>query len=72
MFCAMVAEDSVVNINPEHTDFEWVNVKEASSKLMWPSDREALEELRSVILGDGLAKEHMRILEFEQKTHGEQ
>jgi dihydroneopterin triphosphate diphosphatase len=61
MFCAMVAEDSAVTINPEHTECEWVNVKEASSKLMWPSDRDALEEVRSVILENGLAKEHMRI-----------
>lgn len=61
MFCAMVAEGSAVAINAEHTDFEWVKLDEASAKLMWPSDRQALEEARSVILGNGLAKEYMRI-----------
>jgi hypothetical protein len=28
---------------------------------MWPSDREALQEVRSVILAQGAAKEYMRI-----------
>ena len=61
MFCAIVEEDAVVTINSEHTAFEWIDVDEASARLMWPSDREALDELQSVILGDGIAKAHMRI-----------
>ena len=61
MFCAIVADDATAEINPEHTAFEWLNVNEASSRLMWPSDRRALEEVRSVILAVGIAKEHMRI-----------
>jgi len=61
MFCAIVAEDETVTINAEHTAFAWVNVNDANAKLMWPSDREALAEVRSVILGDELAKEFMRI-----------
>ena len=61
MFCAVVAEGDEVRINAEHAEFEWVNVNDAPARLMWPSDQQALAELRSVILGDGAAKEHMRI-----------
>jgi dATP pyrophosphohydrolase len=61
MFCAIVDEAAEVSINHEHTAFEWVDVTEADSRLMWPSDREALNELRTVILAGGMAKEFMRI-----------
>lgn len=61
MFCAVVHRDATVTINPEHSEFEWINVSEADSRLMWPSDREGLAEVRSVILGDGQAKQYMRI-----------
>jgi dATP pyrophosphohydrolase len=61
MFCAIVAEDCTVTINAEHTHFEWVRVHAAGSKLMWPGDHAALDETRSVILGNGLAKGSMRI-----------
>lgn len=59
MFCALVTEGCSVTINAEHTHFEWVDLCEAP--LMWPSDRQALDEVRSVILGNGPAKEYMRI-----------
>lgn len=61
MFCAIVEEDAAVTMNSEHTAFEWVDVDEAASRLMWPSDRQALEEVRTVVLADGIAKEYMRI-----------
>ncbi|MGQ0635849.1 MAG: NUDIX hydrolase [Planctomycetaceae bacterium] len=61
MFCALVGEDAAVAINSEHTAFEWVAVEDAASRLMWPSDRQALAELLTVILGDGMAKPYMRI-----------
>lgn len=61
MFCAIVADDDVVALNSEHTSLEWVNLEDAESGLMWLSDREALQEVRSVILGDGLAKPYMQI-----------
>ena len=50
MFCAMVDEDAQAQLNPEHTAFEWVSVDEVGARLMWPSDRQALQEVRSVIL----------------------
>lgn len=61
MFCALVDAHSVVTINAEHTAFEWVQVDEAASRLMWPSDRQAVEEFRSVILAGSMAKEYLRI-----------
>ncbi len=61
MFCAIVgAEDDAV-VNPEHTSLEWVNLDEVEARLMWPSDRAAFQEVRSVILNEGLAKPYMRI-----------
>ena len=56
-----MSEDADVKINFEHSAFEWVNVNEADARLMWPSDHQALAELRSVILANGPAKEYMRI-----------
>ena len=61
MFCAIVAENAPVTINGEHSAFDWIDITEAEARLMWPSDREALHEVRSVILAGGLAKEFMRI-----------
>ncbi len=61
MFCAIVGADAEVIINDEHTAFEWVDLDDAASRLMWPSDREALAEVRSVILADAPAKQYMRI-----------
>lgn len=61
MFCAIVDETAEPTLNPEHTSFEWVDVHEAEARLMWPSDRAALQEVRSVILTGGITKEHMRI-----------
>lgn len=61
MFCAVVAPNVSVTINAEHTAFEWVILSEAVSRLMWPSDRQALREIIDVILGDGPAKPYQRI-----------
>jgi dihydroneopterin triphosphate diphosphatase len=61
MFCALVVEDAVVTINDENTEFAWVKVDEADGRLMWPSDQQALAEVRTVILGNGPAKGYMRI-----------
>lgn len=61
MFCAMIEADAALQLNSEHTAFEWVNIDQAESRVMWPSDREALHEVRTIILDGGLAKESMRI-----------
>lgn len=61
MFCAVVDADAVVSIDAEHTDYEWVPLAEAEARLMWYSDRQALQEVRSEILGNGISKEYLRI-----------
>ncbi len=61
MFCAIVGENDAAEMNAEHSSLEWVNLDVAESRLMWPSDCEALAEVQTVILNDGLAKPYMRI-----------
>ena len=61
MFCALVAADAVVTIDPEHTHLEWVPIDTAAARLMWPGDRSALAQVRSEILADGPAKPYLRI-----------
>lgn len=61
MFCAIVDPAAQVVINPEHTHFEWVPIAEAPSRLMWPSDRAALQEVTDILLANAPAKQYMRI-----------
>lgn len=61
MFCAIVDGNAKVAINAEHSDFEWIDVDEAASRLMWPSDLQALNEVRTEILVNGRAKDYMRV-----------
>jgi hypothetical protein len=61
MFCALVNEGARAVLNNELTAVEWVNVYDARSWLMWPADREALDEVIAVIIGNGSAKPFMRI-----------
>lgn len=62
MFCAIVDPGAVVAINNESTAFEWVDVEQAAARLMWPGDRQALDEVRTVILDDGPAKQYLRVV----------
>jgi dATP pyrophosphohydrolase len=62
MFCALVDRGVVVVINDENTAFEWVDVEQAAARLMWPGDRQALDEVRTVILGDGPARQYLRVV----------
>ncbi|NMB46731.1 MAG: hypothetical protein GX998_10030 [Firmicutes bacterium] len=36
---------AVVTITSEHTAFERIDIDDAASRLMWPSDRQAVEEV---------------------------
>ena len=62
MFCAVVDPGVGVVLNDENTAFVWVDVEQAATRLMWPADRQALEEVRTVILDDGPAKPHLRVV----------
>ena len=61
MFAAFVDADADVVINPEHSQLAWVPIESAELRLMWPGDKTALAEVRSVIIGNGLAKAYMKI-----------
>jgi len=61
MFCALVTEGARAIPNDELTALEWVKLFEARSWLMWPGDREALDEVTTVIIGNGSAKPYLRI-----------
>lgn len=61
MFCALVNEGARAAMNHELTAVEWVNIYDARSWLMWPADREALDEVVTVILGNASAKPFLRI-----------
>jgi hypothetical protein len=61
MFCAIVVAGANVTINEESTAFDWVDIGQASARLMWPGDRQALDEIRAVVLADGPAAPYLRI-----------
>jgi dATP pyrophosphohydrolase len=61
MFCALVTDAARPVPNDELTAVEWVNIFDARSWLMWPADREAIDEVVAVILGNGSAKPFLRI-----------
>jgi dATP pyrophosphohydrolase len=62
MFCALVDRGAVVVMNDESTAFEWIDVEQAAARLMWPGDRQALDEVRTVIVADGPAKPYLRVV----------
>jgi dihydroneopterin triphosphate diphosphatase len=61
-FCAIVGGEDRVMLNAEHTEFRWLRVAEASGQFMWEDDRKAVAQIVRDILGDGLAKPHVRIM----------
>ena len=48
-FAAFVAEPAEVTLGPEHQRHEWVTVEEAMRRFAWPRERQALEEIRTVL-----------------------
>ena len=61
MFAALVSADHEPTINPEHTHLEWVAIEQAHDRLMWPGDRTALEQVRSMILSNSETAKHLCI-----------
>ena len=61
MFCALVDGNSQVTINDEHLAYRWIPIQEGDGHLMWPSDRQAVEEVCNVILNDDRSKQYLRI-----------
>ena len=60
-FCAVVAADAAVQLNPEHDDFRWIAREQINDSFMWATDRGTLAELCRTILDDGPAKPYLRI-----------
>jgi dATP pyrophosphohydrolase len=66
MFCAVVGRTAVPSLNHELQAFEWMPIPAARERLMWPSDHQAVDEVVAVVLGDGPAKPHMKIVPPQQ------
>lgn len=62
MFCAFAASDVQVQLNSEHTEFQWVPIEQAAKMLLWSVDRTALESIRQRILNPSPVKSHLRIV----------
>lgn len=43
VFLAKVSKDSKVNLSSEHSEFQWVDSKEAIRLLSWPGQRKSVE-----------------------------
>jgi len=61
-FCAVVGREDGVTLNSEHTEFRWLTAAEAARQFMWEDNRKAVAEIIREILGNGLAKPHIRIM----------
>ncbi|MGN6627594.1 MAG: NUDIX hydrolase [Tepidisphaeraceae bacterium] len=61
MFAGFVAAGAEATLDPEHTHLEWIALEQAPARLMWPSDRTALEQVQSLVLNDPRSREALAI-----------
>ncbi len=61
IFCALVAADAPVRLNPEHDTFRWVPRQTAAAQFFWSSSREAVAQIGAEILDGSVAKPYMQI-----------
>ena len=54
VFVALVREDAVVRLSPEHDMFAWLTFESARQRLAWPRERRALDDVE-LLLGQGHA-----------------
>jgi hypothetical protein len=58
VFAAFVPEPARVTLGPEHQRFEWLELGAARTRFVWPREREALEQIVSLLrAGDAGAVE---------------
>ena len=50
-FAAFIGEPAAVTLGPEHQGHEWVPVEEAMQRFAWPRERQALQEILTVLGG---------------------
>jgi len=51
VFCAFVDEPAEVTLGNEHQRFEWLSPHDASSRFIWPREREALSHILHLLAG---------------------
>ncbi len=51
VFCAFVDEPAQVRLGDEHKSFEWLSPHDASSRFIWPREREALSHILHLLAG---------------------
>jgi dihydroneopterin triphosphate diphosphatase len=61
IFCALVAADAPVRLNPEHDAFRWAPRQTAAAQFLWSSSREAVAQIGTEILDGSIAKPYMQI-----------
>lgn len=64
VFAAFVDEPADVSLGGEHQRYEWLSPEEASSRFIWPREREALAHIRQLLgTGDaGPVEDVLRVL----------
>ena len=51
VFAAFVDEPAEVHLGPEHQGYEWLSPHEASSRFIWPREKEALSHILHLLAG---------------------
>ena len=51
VFCAFVDEPAEVTLGEEHQSYEWLSPHDASSRFIWPREREALSHILHLLAG---------------------
>lgn len=69
-FAIEVPADAEVRLNHEHTEFRWLTEGAAETEFLWPGQRNAIREIREVILGRTPAEALLRI-EFPKVVSGD-
>jgi len=60
-FCILIRRDQPVLLNGEHDACRWVEQDKILDAVMWPGERQALDEIFREILGNGLSKPFLRV-----------
>ena len=63
VFAAFVASSATVRLSAEHDRAEWLSVPEAATRVAWPRERRALDDILSIVGGGnaGLLEDVLRV-----------
>jgi dihydroneopterin triphosphate diphosphatase len=53
VFAAFVAGEATVRLGPEHDEFEWLSLPDASLRFAWPRERRALDDILTLLRSGG-------------------